>query len=111
MSESKLVVIIVLLTVAALAMAFILISLLSQMKSIRSQVHFISRNDTTMTYKVTEDFMKMFGLKTLKELPELPKFKLDSNRQIVFDDLEAPSPAKGEQEDMKENEENDNEDN
>lgn len=46
MSESKLVVIIVLLTVAALAMAFILISLLSQMKSIRSQVHFISRNDT-----------------------------------------------------------------
>ena len=33
------------------------------------------------------------------------------NRQIVFDDLEAPSPAKGEQEDMKENEENNNEDN
>ena len=64
-----------------------------------------------MTYKVTENFMKMFGLKTLKDLPDLPKFKLDSNRQIVFDDLEAPSPAKGEQEDMKENEENDNEDN
>ena len=40
-----------------------------------------------MTYKVTEEFMKMFGLKSLKELPELPKYKLDSNRQIVIEDL------------------------
>ncbi len=40
-----------------------------------------------MTYKVTEEFMKMFGLKSLKNLPELPKYKLDSNRQIVIDDL------------------------
>ena len=46
MSESTLVTLIVLLTALALALAFILISLLSQMKSIRSQVHFISRNDT-----------------------------------------------------------------
>lgn len=46
MSESTMVVIIVLLTAVAVAMALILISLLSQMKSIRSQVHFISRNDT-----------------------------------------------------------------
>ncbi|MBQ7275390.1 MAG: HAMP domain-containing histidine kinase [Clostridiales bacterium] len=46
MSESSLVTLIVLLTALALAMALILISLLSQMKSIRSQVHFISRNDT-----------------------------------------------------------------
>ena len=68
-----------------------------------------------MTFKVTDEFMKMFGLKTLKDLPDLPKFKLDSNRQIVFDDLEAPSPAKGEEEilneettveDNNENEEN-----
>jgi segregation and condensation protein B len=64
-----------------------------------------------MTFKVTDEFMKMFGLKTLKDLPDLPKFKLDSNRQIVFDDLEAPSPAKGEQENLEENEENNNEDN
>lgn len=40
-----------------------------------------------MTYKVTEEFLKMFGLKSLKELPELPKYKLDSNRQIVVDEL------------------------
>lgn len=55
-----------------------------------------------MTFKVTDEFMKMFGLKTLEDLPDLPKFKLDSNRQIVFDDLEAPSPEEGEEE----NEEN-----
>ena len=40
-----------------------------------------------MTYKVTEEFLKMFGLKSLKDLPDLPKYKLDSNRQVVIDDL------------------------
>lgn len=42
-----------------------------------------------MTYKTTDNFMKMFGLKSLKELPELPKYKFDSNRQIVIEDIEA----------------------
>lgn len=41
-----------------------------------------------MTYKVTDEFLKMFGLNSLKDLPELPKYKLDSNRQIVIDELE-----------------------
>ena len=41
-----------------------------------------------MTYKVTENFLKVFGLNSIKDLPELPKYKLDSNRQIVIDDLE-----------------------
>ncbi len=40
-----------------------------------------------MTYKVTDEFLKMFGLNSLKDLPDLPKYKLDSNRQIVIDDL------------------------
>ena len=40
-----------------------------------------------MTYKVTDQFLKMFGLKSLKDLPDLPKYKLDSNRQVVIDDL------------------------
>ncbi len=40
-----------------------------------------------MTYKVTEEFLKTFGLKNLQELPELPKFKLDSNRQIIIDEI------------------------
>ena len=41
-----------------------------------------------MTYRVTDEFLKMFGLKNIKDLPELPKYKLDSNRQIVIDELE-----------------------
>ena len=56
-----------------------------------------------MTYKVTDEFLKMFGLNSIKDLPELPKYKLDSNRQIVIDELEeneetneAPEPKNGE---------------
>ena len=41
-----------------------------------------------MTYRVKDEFLKMFGLKSIKDLPELPKYKLDSNRQIVIDELE-----------------------
>ncbi len=41
-----------------------------------------------MTYKVTEEFLRTFGLNSLKDLPKLPKYKLDSNRQIVIDELE-----------------------
>jgi hypothetical protein len=29
----------------------------------------------------------MFGLSNLKELPELPRYKLDSNKQVVIDDI------------------------
>ena len=57
-----------------------------------------------MTYKVTDEFLKMFGLNSLKDLPELPKYKLDSNRQIVIDELqentetnEAPEPKSEEE--------------
>ena len=49
-----------------------------------------------MTYKVTSDFLKMFGLKSLKDLPELPKYKLDSNRQVVIDELVEDSQDKEE---------------
>ena len=41
-----------------------------------------------MSYKTTNEFLKMFGFSSLEELPELPKYKLDSNRQIVIDELE-----------------------
>lgn len=58
-----------------------------------------------MTFRVTDEFLKMFGLKSLNELPDLPKFKLDSNRQIVVDELEAPSPLEGNEE-QNSNEEN-----
>ena len=40
-----------------------------------------------ITYKTTPEFLKMFGYETLANLPELPKYKLDANRQIVIDDL------------------------
>ena len=31
-------------------------------------------------------FLKMFGLNSLDELPELPRYKLDENQQIVIDE-------------------------
>ena len=40
-----------------------------------------------MSYKTTNEFLRLFGYKSLKDLPELPKYKLDSNEQIVIDDL------------------------
>ena len=46
-------------------------------------------------YSVTTEFLKMFGLSNLDELPELPRYKLDQNRQIVIDEiLEAPMPER-----------------
>ena len=40
-----------------------------------------------MGFKTTPEFLKMFGYSSLKELPELPKYRLDSNKQIVIDEL------------------------
>jgi segregation and condensation protein B len=39
------------------------------------------------TYKTTNEFLKTFGLSSLEELPELPRYKIDENEQIVIDDL------------------------
>ena len=66
-------------------------------------------------YSTTQNFLKMFGISDLKELPELPRYKLDENEQIVIDDLieektqetenkeklepiEAPMPAREDEE-------------
>ena len=40
-----------------------------------------------MTYKTTNEFLKMFGYESLKSLPELPKYKMNENKQIVIDEL------------------------
>ena len=40
-----------------------------------------------MSYKTTDEFLRMFGFTSLEELPELPRYKLDENKQIVIDDL------------------------
>lgn len=59
------------------------------------------------TYRTTNEFLKMFGLTSLDELPELPRYKIDENEQIVIDDLleeskeekqEDPTPAREEKE-------------
>lgn len=39
------------------------------------------------TYRTTLEFLKMFGITNLDELPELPKYKIDENEQIVIDDI------------------------
>jgi segregation and condensation protein B len=41
-----------------------------------------------MGYVTTSKFLKMFGITNLNELPELPKYKLNENEQIVLADLE-----------------------
>lgn len=54
-------------------------------------------------YRVTNKFMKMFGISSLDELPELPRYKLDENEQIVIDEvMEAPMPAREDLVDNKE---------
>lgn len=62
-----------------------------------------------MTYKATPNFLKMFGYASLENLPDLPRYKMDENQQIVIEDIleeqenrkketnEAPSPEKEEE--------------
>ena len=50
-----------------------------------------------MGYQTTNKFLQMFGYSSLKDLPELPRYKLDENKQIVIDELEAPSPEREEE--------------
>ena len=39
-----------------------------------------------MSYQTTSDFLRKFGYSSLDDLPELPRYKLDENQQIVIDD-------------------------
>ena len=61
-----------------------------------------------VTYKTTNEFLKKFGYSSLAELPELPKYKLDENEQIVLDEFEdpaeAPMPAEGAEGELKQEE-------
>ena len=58
------------------------------------------------TYKVTTNFMKMFGISSLDELPELPRYKLDENEQIVLDDFNSSNADNNVDENSTEVEEN-----
>ena len=63
----------------------------------------------------TKEFLRLFGYASLEELPELPRYKLDENQQIVIDDIieednkdeeqspiEAPMPERENEEESKE---------
>lgn len=65
------------------------------------------------TYSTTNDFLRMFGIESLNDLPELPRYKIDENQQIVIDDLiqeenveniEAPIPERVNETVIEENE-------
>jgi len=38
-------------------------------------------------YETTAEFLKTFGISILDELPELPRYKIDENEQLVIDDV------------------------
>ena len=46
------------------------------------------------TYRPTKEFLKLFGISSLDELPELPRYKIDENEQIVIDDILAEQVEK-----------------
>ncbi|MDO5556610.1 MAG: SMC-Scp complex subunit ScpB [Clostridia bacterium] len=38
-------------------------------------------------YGVTTEFFRMFGFSSLEELPDLPKYKIDENEQIIIEEM------------------------
>lgn len=62
-----------------------------------------------MTYKTTNEFLKKFGYSSLSDLPELPRYKLDENKQIVIDELGEINQDENNQENTLENESNQDE--
>lgn len=50
-----------------------------------------------MSYQTTNDFLRMFGYASLEDLPELPRYKLDENKQIVIDELVEETEEKREE--------------
>ncbi len=56
-----------------------------------------------MSYQTTNEFLRMFGYSSLEDLPELPRYKMDENKQIVIDEL------KQQQADVSETEKEENE--
>ena len=41
-----------------------------------------------MSYRTTDEFLRMFGYSSLNDLPELPRYKMDENHQIVIEELD-----------------------
>ena len=57
-------------------------------------------------YSTTNAFLKMFGISSLEELPELPRYKLDENEQIVIDEIIEEKEEANEENEGEENQEN-----
>lgn len=62
-----------------------------------------------MSYRTTKEFLRMFGYRSLEELPELPKYKMDENHQIVMEELEEVKEEGKTEAPMPEREDTDNE--
>lgn len=58
------------------------------------------------TYQTTKEFLRMFGISSLEELPELPRYKLDENEQIVLDEILSPESEEAVDNEEAKNEEN-----
>lgn len=58
------------------------------------------------TYKTSSNFLKKFGYSSLEELPELPRYRIDENEQIVIDDITPKDQNEKEEQDMKTKESN-----
>ena len=54
-------------------------------------------------YSTTKEFLKMFGISNLDELPELPRYKIDENEQIVIDEIIEEKPNEEENDETHEN--------
>lgn len=61
------------------------------------------------TYGVTTQFFRIFGMGSLEELPELPRYKIDKNQQIVIDDIMKETSEAENQETKEEQEQNEEE--
>lgn len=86
MNDPLLITIITVLVCVTLALSFILISFLSQMKSIRSQVHFISRNETNKRlsfYGKSRSFRRLAS-----DINEILDSNDEKHRKIIAEDKE-----------------------
>ena len=62
-----------------------------------------------MSYKTSDEFLRLFGYSSLDELPELPRYKMDENHQIVIEELEGNNEdVQEDDEEQKENIEEEN---
>lgn len=40
-----------------------------------------------MSYKITNEFLRLFGYENKESLPQLPRYKIDENNQVIMEDI------------------------